>query len=382
MIARSGAEAESQLGQALAALDRRDYATARRLFEALGRKDAAGAIENALTALDRGDYATAQGLFEALKPETPTVTTAPMASASRDKADPKPVAPPHAAIPSVEPSDRLPAPRAGTEKRRGSRMPLLAACLALLALVGVAAHYGVHRLGALVAPKSQAVAGVAPAAESNAASPKANTAPGAGAADLGAALARTTERLDRIERETGQRLEALGQRLDPDASAKLADLSARLDALEKRVASPAPPAPDAADLSARLDRLEKKAAVAATPPSQLSEFATRLDRLEKKAAATMASAAKPPSASQKSSTAPPRTQPDAPRRLLEDYSVAAVQNGVAVVEGRYGAQQVAPGDVIPGAGRVLRIERRGGDWYVLTSGGVIASASALYGAPY
>ena len=60
------AAAVDPLGEALAALDRRDYATAQRLFEALGRKDAAAAIENALAALDRKDYATAQGLFEAL----------------------------------------------------------------------------------------------------------------------------------------------------------------------------------------------------------------------------------------------------------------------------------------------------------------------------
>ena len=64
--APSEAAAVDPLGEALAALDRRDYATAQRLFEALGRKDAAAAIANALAALDRKDYATAQGLFEAL----------------------------------------------------------------------------------------------------------------------------------------------------------------------------------------------------------------------------------------------------------------------------------------------------------------------------
>ena len=71
VIVPSRTAVESPLGDALAALDRRDYATAKRLFEALGRKDAAVAIENALAALDRKDYATAQGLFEALKPSMP-----------------------------------------------------------------------------------------------------------------------------------------------------------------------------------------------------------------------------------------------------------------------------------------------------------------------
>jgi hypothetical protein len=60
------ATAADPLRDALAALDRRDYATAQRLFETCGQKDAAAAIEGAWAALDRRDYATAQRLFESL----------------------------------------------------------------------------------------------------------------------------------------------------------------------------------------------------------------------------------------------------------------------------------------------------------------------------
>jgi len=70
---------------------------------------------------------------------------------------------------------------------------------------------------------------------------------------------------------------------------------------------------------------------------------------------------------------PSASSPENPKPLLRDYSVEDVRDGIAVVDGRYGPQQVAPGDFIPGAGRVLRIERRGGDWFVVTSLGVIAS---------
>ena len=80
------------LREALAALDDRDYATARRLFAAIGRKDIAEAIKDALAALDRKDYATAQGLFEALgqkgaaaaqvKGSTPASPAAPKPAAS------------------------------------------------------------------------------------------------------------------------------------------------------------------------------------------------------------------------------------------------------------------------------------------------------------
>jgi hypothetical protein len=59
-----------------------------------------------------------------------------------------------------------------------------------------------------------------------------------------------------------------------------------------------------------------------------------------------------------------------------DNAVENVRDGIAVVDSRSGPQEVAPGDFIPGAGRVLRIEKRGGDWFVLTSRGVIASGPA------
>jgi len=67
---------------------------------------------------------------------------------------------------------------------------------------------------------------------------------------------------------------------------------------------------------------------------------------------------------------PSASSPENPKPLLRDYSVEDVQDGIALVDGRYGPQQVVPGDFIPGAGRVLRIERR---WFDVTSLGVIAS---------
>ena len=57
---------------------------------------------------------------------------------------------------------------------------------------------------------------------------------------------------------------------------------------------------------------------------------------------------------------------------------AAAADGAIHAAVDYGPQQVAPGDFIPGAGRVLRIERRGDDWFVLTSQGIIASDPTQY----
>jgi hypothetical protein len=65
---------------------------------------------------------------------------------------------------------------------------------------------------------------------------------------------------------------------------------------------------------------------------------------------------------------------DRPRPLLRGYIVLDARGDVALVGGRYGEQEVRRGDFLPGAGRVERIELRGGRWTVLTSEGLIASA--------
>jgi hypothetical protein len=79
------------LREASAALDDRDYATAQRLFAAIGRKDVAEAIKDALAALDRKDYATAQGLFEALGQKGAAAAQV-KGSAPASPASPKPAA--------------------------------------------------------------------------------------------------------------------------------------------------------------------------------------------------------------------------------------------------------------------------------------------------
>ena len=195
---------------------------------------------------------------------------------------------------------------------------------------------------------------------------------------LRATLAEVTARLDRIEHD-----EKLARSGGQNSSSGLADVTARLDALEKKVA-PDAPAENLTDVEAELARLEKNSAGAGAPSTALADLSTRLDKLEKRTAAQTAnatgaaSAAKPAPVPPKRPTveareAPPPSAAGAARRL-PDYAVEGVENGFAVIGSRYGEQQVAPGDFIPGAGRVLRIERRGGDWVVVTSNGVIAGA--------
>ena len=68
--------------------------------------------------------------------------------------------------------------------------------------------------------------------------------------------------------------------------------------------------------------------------------------------------------------AQPRSQKPA-RIPPNGYVLRNVRDGYAVLEGRSGLREVAPGDTIPGAGRVRAIEQRGAEWVVVTSIGVI-----------
>jgi hypothetical protein len=409
-IAPFAGAAADPLGEALAALEDRDYATAQRLFAAIGRKDAADAIRDALAALDRKDYATAQGLFEALGQKSAAVTQVkrsapasaappqpaawagrPMSSDSRNKAQQEPIIPPPEVIPIAEAAYRRPLPQAKKVRTRRLKPLLLGTGLALIAIFGASAIYGSPLNWTFPTTTSQAIAGLESAHDVLKADLEAITGQSArekeqsAMRDMSAALTEVTVRLDRIEHESGARLDKLSERVDQDSSSRLAEIATRLDRLEKRPASSAAPASEFADVLTRLDKLEKRAAVAAAPASEFAELTTRLNRLEKRAVAApgsakpLASASPKPSslmAGEEPSPSNETARPDNPGPLLRDYSVEDVRDGVAVVDSRYGPQEVARGDYIPGAGRVLRIEKRGVDWVVVTSRGVIASGPA------
>ena len=172
------------LREALAALDDRDYATAQRLFAAIGRKDVAEAIKDALAALDRKDYATAQGLFEALgqkgaaagqvkgsapaspaPPKPAAWAGGPMASYSRNEAGQKPVTSPLEVIPLADSAYRRPLPQAEKAKSRRLKPLLLGTGLVLFAIFGVSAIYGSPLNWAFPTTKSQAIAGLSSAAD-------------------------------------------------------------------------------------------------------------------------------------------------------------------------------------------------------------------------
>jgi hypothetical protein len=308
-VASFDGAAVDPLREAFAALDDRDYATARRLFAAIGLKDFAEAIKDALAALDRRDYATAQGLFEAIgqkgaaaaqvkgsapaspaSPKPAAWAGGPMASEPQNKARQKPVTPPFEVISLADAACRRPRP--GAEKAKSRRLkPLLAGTgLVLFTIFSVSAIYRSSLNWTFPTTKSQAIAGLSSGADVLKAGLEAITSQSAreeersAMRDLSAALAQLTVRLDHMEYEYRARLDQLSERVDQHSSSRFADIAARLDKLEKKAALPATPASESGDVVAKLDKLEKRAAVAAAPASEIAGLTTRLNKLEKRAA--------------------------------------------------------------------------------------------------
>ncbi len=148
--------------------------------------------------------------------------------------------------------------------------------------------------------------------------------------DMGGAVSQLASRMDKIEKEQGARLDKLGDRIDRDAAARLANITARLEKLEAKTvvaSAPAKPSP--------------KANLAKTSPGVSYAPTGSIERT------------------------PPR---------LRNFFLAEIHNGYAMIDSPAGEFAVAPGDVVPGGGRVLRIERRGRDWAVVTTQGRIVAA--------
>jgi hypothetical protein len=221
------------------------------------------------------------------------------------------------------------------------------------------------------------------------------------ARDPNSAIAQMNARYDRIEHEQDARIDKLNERVERDASARNADLTAKLE---------------------KLDRVDRDVA------AHNADFATRLEKIEKKisAPAVVAAAAPPvpPSAPAKPQAAtstssgagvskettasiapqPPHAPPvapgvaretpgiskettgsiaaQAPRGPLRGWVIRDVRGGMAIIEGRDGFHEIGPGDNVPGAGRVERIERRAGGWTVVTNQGYIGGGGGAPGPGY
>lgn len=153
----------------------------------------------------------------------------------------------------------------------------------------------------------------------------------------------------------------------------LEGLTARLDGVKRETSAAI------AAVAEKVDRVQRE------PETKLSQLIDRLDRLEREVASRPAPAAaaaavqKQPQVS--IASAKPSTDAEEGQRrprLITNWVVRDVYDGLALVESPRGTIEVAPGEILPGAGRVKSIERRGSGWVVITSEGVVDSIRDRY----
>jgi ABC-type transporter Mla subunit MlaD len=138
-----------------------------------------------------------------------------------------------------------------------------------------------------------------------------------------------------------------------------------------------------AQISGKLDRNDQATA------QKLAQITERLDRLEKRPdlmpVGSIAPQASTRSAAIQALPAPASAQPTKPAEAaslqarqktpIPGWILRDVYNGIALVEGRGGYREVAVGAALPGAGKVESIERRGRRWVVVTSQGLITEVN-------
>ncbi len=219
----------------------------------------------------------------------------------------------------------------------------------------------------------------------------------AGAHNVSDGINQLTARVDRLEKEQGGKFDKLGDRIDHDSANRLADIAGRLDKLEAKAnsASAHDVSGAVAQLGERLDHIEKDQSARLDKlgehldhdaSSRIGEVTARLDKLEAKIATKPAIAAVAPSQSKPTPVASAATTKfapsvsdemtgsiDRPRPQLRGYYLSEVHNGYAMIGSPAGEIAVAPGDMLPGGGRVLRIERHGRTWAVVTTQGQIVA---------
>jgi uncharacterized protein YidB (DUF937 family) len=182
-------------------------------------------------------------------------------------------------------------------------------------------------------------------------------------------------RLDAVKAESGAAIAELAgevENMQREPAAKLSQAIERLDRIEHQIAAPlatasigAAPVPG----KAAAGKPAQIAVAQAKPPLENAhgqrKIGGRGDAFDPSQNPTAPGVPRP-----LGSLAPAASTP----QLITNWVVRDVNNGIALVESPRGSIEVAPGEIIPGAGTVKSIERRGRGWIVVTSRGLIDSA--------
>jgi uncharacterized protein YidB (DUF937 family) len=186
----------------------------------------------------------------------------------------------------------------------------------------------------------------------------------------GTALEGLNTRLDAVKAETGAAIAELAgevENMQREPAAKLSQVIERLDRIEHQMA--APPATAALGAASAPGKAAQIAVAPAKPPLENAKGQRKIggrgDAFDPSQNPSAPGVPRP-----LGSLAPAASTP----QLITNWVVRDVYNGIALVESPRGSIEVAPGEIIPGAGVVKSIERRGAGWIVITSRGLVDSA--------
>jgi uncharacterized protein YidB (DUF937 family) len=193
-----------------------------------------------------------------------------------------------------------------------------------------------------------------------------------------AALEGLNSRLDAANKETGASIAELAgkvENMQREPEAKLSEVIERLDRIEHQIAPLATASLGAASApgNAAAGKPAQPAVAQAKPPLENAhgqrKIGGRGDAFDPSKNPTAPGVPRPLGSLASAASTP---------QLITNWVVRDVYAGVAVVESPHGSMEVAPGELIPGAGTVKSIERRGRGWIVITSRGLIDSARDRY----
>jgi hypothetical protein len=154
-------------------------------------------------------------------------------------------------------------------------------------------------------------------------------------------------------RQVMERLER-SERVALDASARLVKVAEQLDRIERE------PAKAAGGLTERLERIERQVIATA-------------NTVAANAPVPVAAGVKAPAPIPDPMQTASLPKPDPRQTRIEGWVLLEVYDGAALVEGRNKVHEVAPGQTLPGVGKVLAIEKRSKAWMVVTDKGFIGT---------
>ncbi|MFC7052765.1 hypothetical protein ACFQI3_08715 [Hansschlegelia quercus] len=120
--------------------------------------------------------------------------------------------------------------------------------------------------------------------------------------------------------------------------------------------------------TAKIDALQAKVDQGKQDEAHVAELRDRLDKIEK-ANAELAAKRDEPATTGSVAKSEPAAAPPSP--VVKGWTLREVYDDVAVLQGRRGTIEVERGATAPGIGRVKSIERRAGEWVVVTDRGLI-----------